>query len=178
MLRKSLMNQQYNPGAPDNYCHCIILSPMVCAETNALKHDCTHLLGVHNRLNVYENKESFQQCTWGDTQVWGGKNQFSLEQSVQLRCNVDNQVWGGKNQTQTSHINSKRYFIQHVECNKNKYVEPVQILIYSKRNPKIQIGSNLVTSQIQQQTNKNILQDLNIYMSLPIKSIVAQFTVE
>ena len=36
-------------------------------ETNALKHDRTHLLGVHNRLNVYENKESFQQCTWGDT---------------------------------------------------------------------------------------------------------------
>ena len=28
-------------------------------ETNALKHDRTHLLGVHNRLNVYENKESF-----------------------------------------------------------------------------------------------------------------------
>ena len=37
------------------------------SETNALKHDRTHLLGVHNRLNVYENKESFQQCTWGDT---------------------------------------------------------------------------------------------------------------
>ena len=36
-------------------------------ETNALKHDRTHLLGVHNRLNVYINKESFQQCTWGDT---------------------------------------------------------------------------------------------------------------
>ena len=66
-------------GAPDNYCHCIILSSKVCAETNALKHDRTHLLGVHNRLNVFENKESFQQCTWGDTQVWGGKNQFSLE---------------------------------------------------------------------------------------------------
>ena len=37
------------------------------SETNALKHDRKHLLGVHNRLNVYENKESFQQCTWGDT---------------------------------------------------------------------------------------------------------------
>ena len=41
--------------------------PLTVHETNALKHDRTHLLGVHNRLNVYENKESFQQCTWGDT---------------------------------------------------------------------------------------------------------------
>ena len=32
-------------------------------------------------------------------------------------------VWGGENQIQTSHINSKRDFIKHVECNKNKYVE-------------------------------------------------------
>ena len=31
---------------------------------------------------------------------------------------------------------------------------------------------------MQQQTTKNILQDLNIYMRLPIKSIVAQFIVE
>ena len=49
-------------------------------------------------------------------------------------------IWGGENRTQTSHIKSKRDFIEHVECNKNKYVEQCKFLFAVKETQKFKLG--------------------------------------
>ena len=86
-------------------------------------------------------------------------------------------VWDGKNQTQTSHIKSKWDFIKHVECNKNKYVEQCNFYLRSKKpknSYRVQF-SNIIDTIASNETH---IARFDIYMSLPIKSIVAQFIVE